>query len=112
MSTNATERAESGAEGVAGQARGIAEQAAERAEAGINQAAAVAAQAAERLRGGGEKTQHATEAAAEGLERASEYMHDHDTSTIMRDAMRFARKHPLQVAAAVVGAYVLARIAL
>jgi ElaB/YqjD/DUF883 family membrane-anchored ribosome-binding protein len=101
--------AQAAADDAARKAQTLAEQAAQRADAGINQASTLAAQAAEALRGSSEKTQHATEAAADGLERASEYMHDADSSTVMHDAVRFVKKHPIQTVAAIVGAYVVAR---
>ena len=113
MSTNRTEsEAQPSTRAVAEQVRTLGEHAVERADDGIHRASAVAAHAAEALRGSNERTQHATETAATKLDKASEYMHDADSSTLVHDATRFVRKHPLQTAAAVVGAFILARLIL
>lgn len=90
----------------------LAERAAHRADDGISRASTLAGHAAEAVRGSGERTQHATDVAAERLEHASAYMHDASSSTVMHDAARFVRRHPLQTAAAVVGVFVLARLLL
>ena len=111
MATNRTEdEAQASTHNMPEQVRTLSEHAVERADEGIHRASAVAAHAAEALRGSAERTQHATETAAGKLEKASEYMHDADSSTLVHDAARFARKHPLQTAAAVIGAVILARL--
>jgi ElaB/YqjD/DUF883 family membrane-anchored ribosome-binding protein len=111
MSTNRTDgEAQGSTHTIAEQVRTLSEQAAERADEGIHRASTVAAHAADALRGGAERTQHATETAADKLEKASEYMHDADSPTLVQDATRFVRKHPLQTVVAVIGAFILARL--
>lgn len=93
----------------------VRERVVEATEQGLEKAAQSVHTAAEAVRervaGRGGLPETAGEKVAERMERTATYMREHDTGTILSDAVQYVREHPKRsIIAAVVVGFILGRI--